>query len=256
MPKKIRQNKQKLYCIRCQRVGHLAKDCYTLICDYCRKVGHDILTCRSFHRDKKFIMNSAKQVCKDNFIKGTPVRRNKPGTRGITSNIDTDISSLSTIGAYREYLISDHRDVIEISTPELKGEKAKMMISTNCPITMIKIGKLKDDVTAAKEVLSLEDARGTRVETICLICLCIHINNKTVLHPCRVIPDDFYIETDGILGDDFMCKSKIQPEKHIEVAGIQIPLIDNVLVRGIERADELTEISYMDTDSETLTESS
>lgn len=258
MPKKKAQNTQKVYCERCQRVGHLAKDCYTLMCDYCAKIGHDIMDCRTFEKDRKFIIDTARLLCKTAFAKSIPgeCSQDEPSTSsGITSSIGTDMSTLSTVGAYRDYLMSPHKDIIEISTPEFKGGKAKMMVGINCPITMVKIGKLNDNVPAAKEVLTLEDAYGARVKTICLICLSIHVNNKTVLHPCRVISDDFYIETDGVLGNDFIAKSKVTPEEHIELAGIQIPLMSNQFIRGVLKVEELIEISHTDSDSETLTES-
>ncbi|XP_043603675.1 uncharacterized protein LOC122576873 [Bombus pyrosoma] len=260
MPKRRKiENRSTDFCGRCQRVGHSTKDCYTLICEYCKKAGHDLVKCRSLQRDKRFIIDSARQNCKKALVKKIPGQcpQNQPSTSGkATSSIDTEMSCLSTIGAYREYLMSSHKDIIEISTPELKDAKGKMMIGISCPITMIKIGKLKDDVTTAKEVLVLEDAHGARVETICLICLSIHINNKTVLHPCRVVSDDFYIETDGIFGRDFIIKSKIEPGKHVELAGIQIPFIANEHVRGVLKVNELVEVSNMDSDSETLTGSS
>lgn len=258
MPKK-KKTKSKDFCERCQRVGHLAKDCYTRMCDYCKKTGHDLVECRSFERDRKFIIDTARQLCKKAFVKDIPGRdpRDQPSTSSeATSSVDAEMLSLSTIGAYREYLMSPHKDIIEISTPEVKDEKAKMMVGINCPVTMIKIGKLKDNVTAAREVLILEDAYGARIKTICIICLSIHINNKTVLHPCRVVSDDFYMETDGILGNDFIVRSKIEPGKHVELAGIQIPFIANEGIRGVLRVDELIDVSNMDSDSETLTGSS
>lgn len=253
--KKKGQNKPKTFCNRCQRVGHRTQDCYTLICDYCKKVGHNMLNCRSFERDKKYIIDSARKICRKVFVKGTSSAQHVDQASASTE-ISVEISTLSTVGAYREYLMPLQKDIIEISTPELKNEKAKMMIGINCPITMIKIGKIKDDVTAAKEVITLEDAYGARIKTICLICLSIHVNNKTILHPCRVISDDFYIETDGVLGSDFVDKSKIKHGKHVELAGVRIPFISNEFVRGVLRVYELVDVPNEDTDSDTLTGSS
>lgn len=252
--KKKSQNKPKVYCERCQRLGHLAEDCYTLMCIYCKKAGHDLDMCRSFQKDKKYVMDTARQYCKKDFTKprGQP-SENQPSTSSCSSNIGIEISNISTVGVYRQFLKCLHKDVIEISTPELNCEKAKMLVGINCPITMIKIGKLKNSVVAAKEVLTFEDAYGARVKTICLICLSIHVNNKTVLHPCRVISDDFYIETDGVFGKDFIGRSKIKPGQNVELAGIQIPFIAHEYVRGVLRVDELVEVPNADSDSDTLT---
>ncbi|XP_033200764.1 uncharacterized protein LOC117162876 [Bombus vancouverensis nearcticus] len=249
--KKKTQNKPKTFCDRCHRVGHLARDCFTLMCDYCKRTGHDMADCRSFERDKKYIIDSARQYYRKYFANAAQ-SQGQPGT---SSEISTEMSTLSTVGAYREYLTSPYKDVIEISTPELKGEKAKMMVSKNFPISMIKISTLKDDVTAAKEVLTLEDVFGAQIQTICLICLSIHVNNKTVLHPCRVISDDFYVETDGIFGCDFIARAKIKDGKHVELAGVRIRFIPNERVRGVVRINELVDLSNEDSDSETLTES-
>lgn len=245
--KKKTQNKPKPFCNRCQRVGHLLEDCYTLMCDYCKKTGHDMLNCRTFEKDKKHIIESARQHYRKSF--GNV--EDQPST---SSGISNEILTLSTVGAYREYLMSLHKDIIEISTPELKNKTAKMMVSSNCPITMIKIGKLKDDVAAAKEVICLEDTYNARIKTICLVCLSIHVNNKTILHPCRVISDDFFIETDGILGNDFVNKAKIKYGKYVELAGVRIPFIPNEFVRGELRINELVDIPIEDSSSETLTE--
>lgn len=250
MPNKKKQNKPKAFCDRCQRVGHLARDCYTIMCDYCKKTGHNMLECRTFLRDKKHIIESARQICKEIFAKGKS-SANPEDEPSTSSEIGTEISALSTVGVYREYLMSFHKDIIEISTPELKNTKAKMMIGKNCPISMIKIGTLKDDVTAAKEVITLEDAYGARIKTICLICLSIHVNNKTILHPCRVISDDFYIETDGVLGSDFIGRSKIKHGKHVELAGVRIPFMPNEFVRELARVDKLVNISNVDSETPT-----
>lgn len=251
--KKKTQIKPRTFCDRCHRVGHLTRDCFTLMCDYCKRTGHDMMDCRSFERDKKYIIDSARQRYRKNFANAGPQPEGQPGT---SSEISTEMQTLSTVGAYREYLTSPYKDIIEISTPELKGEKAKMMVSKNCPITMIKIGRLKDDVTAAKEVLTLKDGFGAQIQTICVICLSIHVNNKTVLHPCRVISDDFYVETDGIFGCDFIGRAKIKDGKHVELAGVRIRFIPNEHVRGVLRVNELVDVPNEGSDSETLTGSS
>lgn len=263
MPKKKKvqnESKSNLFCERCHRVGHLLQDCYTLICDYCKKMGHAFVDCRSLQRDRKYIMDATRQIFQKNFTENVPYHEsieNEASTSSeSSSSIDAEMSTLSTIGTYREYLKSPHKDIIEISTTELKNRKAKMLVSVNSPISMIKIGKLKDNVTAAREVLTLEDSYGARIKTICLICLSIRVNNKTILHPCRVVSDDIYIETDGVLGSDFIVRSKFKSGEYIELAGVQIPFINNEFVRGVLRVDELVEVSSTDSDTETLTGSS
>lgn len=251
--KKKGQHKRKLYCERCHRVGHLKQNCYALICDYCKKIGHDTLDCRTLLKDKRKTIANARQLCKDDFSKNIPCDE-YPENQSPTSSTET--SNLVTVGDYREYLISSEKDILEISCEELKNQKATMVVYQNAPISLIKIGKLKDNVTAAREVLILEDTFSSRVQTICLICLCIRVNNKTVLHPCRVVSDDFYIETDGVLGLDFIVKSKVKFGKHVEIAGVQIPFIENNLVREIIKVNDLIEIVPKESDTETITDSS
>ncbi|XP_073968266.1 uncharacterized protein [Bombus fervidus] len=258
--KKKSQAKKKIVCQRCHRVGHTRENCYTLICDYCTKTGHEILECRKLQNDKKCIMENARQLCKDDFSKNIlygEYPENQPTTSdGTSSYNDTEISSPLTVGNWRELLLSSEKDIIEITCEELKNRTAKMVVSTNLPISLIKIGKLKDNVTTAREVLILEDAFSSRVKTICIICLCIRVNKETILHPCRVVSDDFYIETDGVLGRDFIIKSQVTFGEYVELAGVQIPFIGNNLVRQILKVDNLIEVSIKESDSETITDSS
>jgi hypothetical protein len=255
--KKKSQSKKKTVCQRCHRVGHVKENCYTLICEYCTKTGHDIVECRKLQNDKKCIIDNARQLCKDDFSKNIPYEypENQHTTSDGTSSYNgIEMSSLSTVGDYRELLMSSEKDIIEITCEELKNQTAKMVVCTNVPVSLIKIGKLKDNVTTATEVLILEDAFSSRVKTICIICLSIRVNKETILHPCRVVSDDFYIETYGVLGRDFIMKSEVKFGEYVELAGVQIPFLDNYHVRDILKVSNSIEVLLKESDSETITD--
>ncbi|XP_073968240.1 uncharacterized protein [Bombus fervidus] len=253
--KKKSQTKMKIFCERCNRVGHVRDDCYALICDYCKNIGHQSLNCRRLQKDKNWTMDNARQLHRVDCSKDIPHGanpENQPTTSDRTSSYySTNISNRSTVGDYRECFMSHLRDIIEITCEESKNRRVKMMVSKNIPVSLIKIGKLKDDVTAAKEVLILEYPFSTQVKTICLICLCIRVDKKTILHPCRVVSDDFYIETDGVLGRDFISKSQVKFGKHVKLAGVQIPFFYNYHVRKILKVGNSIEVSIKESDSET-----
>ncbi|XP_073968246.1 uncharacterized protein [Bombus fervidus] len=258
--KKKAQTKMNIFCERCNRVGHVREDCYTLLCDYCKKIGHHVQDCRRLQKDKYWIIDNARQLYRADCSKDIPhgaYPENQPTTSDRTSSYySTKMSNQSTVGDYRGYHITPVKDIIEIRCEELKNRKAKMVVSRCTPVSLIKIGKLKDNVTAAREALTLEDAFSSRVKTICLICLCIRVNKKTILHPCRVVSDDFYIETDGVLGRDFISKSQVKFGRHVKLAGEQIPFFHNYLVRQILKVENSIEVSIKESDSETTTDSS
>lgn len=145
--------------------------------------------------------------------------------------------------------MSSYKNVVEIKAPELKRKKTKMLIDTASAVTLIKIGKLSDKVRADKEILTLESAIGERIQTICLIELNLQIGDDVVTHPFRVVHDDFYVETDGVLGWDFICKSRINAD-YIELYGVRLSLFVNELVRRTLGNGAITVVTESRSDSE------
>jgi hypothetical protein len=238
-------------CARCQRTGHVTRKCHALLCGYCDKTGHLENKCRILMRDiesgREFVsqfieyrMFSQKSK-KDTRRKSQGQSRENQAITRAQSNANYDPNEIneSTVGYYRVKLMSFYKNVLEIKAPELKTKKANMLIDTVCEISLIKMGKLSDRVPAEEEILILETALGKWIKTICLIQLNIQVGNKVVTHPCRVVHDDFYVETDGVLGWDFISKSKINLD-YIELHGVKLSLIANELVRLTVRDSSIT----------------
>jgi hypothetical protein len=211
-------------CGRCRRTGHTARKCHALLCDYCDKVGHMEDECRTSMRDNESGRRTVSEIIEclmspQNSIEDTKrksqrqCRENQTITRErCNANCNTKDKDESTIGHYRSKLMSSYKNVVEIRAPELKRKRAKMLIDTASAVTLIKIGKLLDKVRADKEILTLESAFGGRLQTICLIQLNIRVGDEVITHPCRVVHDDFYVETDGVIGWDLNCKSRINAD--------------------------------------------
>ena len=249
-------------CDRCNKLGHLARNCYTrlsmprenyptqqttvkkevqrvtMICHYCKKPGHQIRECRARerangreYRPRYTNTNYRREDTRQTFNR-TPGReqtsenQDSPTTsRG--TNDDRQTNAGPRVESYRANMVvtSQLESTIEIKAPELIKEKANMLVDTGADITLIKIGKVQDDVRAEDEIVSLRGIAPMEIKTLCLVQLNIKVGNKTVTHPCRLVRDDFPLEADGILGQDFMAKHDvcIRANIGIELYGIQFP---------------------------------
>ena len=249
-------------CDRCNKLGHLARNCYTrlsmprensptqqttvkrevqrvtMVCHYCKKPGHLIKECRARerangrdYRPRYTNTNYRREDTRQNFNR-TPGRepsnenQNSPTTSRGTAD-DRQTNAGSRVESYRANMVvtSQLENTIEIRAPELEKERANMLVDTGADITLIKIGKVKGDVQAEDEIVSLRGIAPMEIKTLCLVQLNIEIGNKTVTHPCRLVKDDFPLEADGILGQDFMAKHEvcIRANLGIEIYGIQFP---------------------------------
>lgn len=247
-------------CGRCRRTGHNAKKCHALLCDYCDKVGHMEDERRILMRHNESGQRTVSQIiecliCSQNSKKDTRHKSQGQCRENLTiirercnANCNTKDIDEFTIGHYRSKLMSSYKNIVEIKAPELKRRRAKMLIDTASAVTLIKIGNLLNKVRADEEILTLESAIG-RIQTICLIELNIRVGGEIVTHPCRVVHDDFYVETDGVLGWDFICKSRINAD-YIELYGVRLPLLVNELVRRTLRNGAITVVTESRSDSE------
>ena len=80
-------------------------------------------------------------------------------------------------------VISRLENTTEIRAPELLKGKANMLVDTGADVTLIKIGKVLDDVRVEDEVISLRGIAPMEIKTLCLV----QVNIKVIRRPDNIL---------------------------------------------------------------------
>ncbi|XP_076386071.1 uncharacterized protein LOC143264142 [Megachile rotundata] len=234
---------------RCHRQGHLAKNCYarlsmsrmtvspghlpsnrqsfgikrevrhtSIICNYCKRPGHVQRDCRTLVRDNGGNNSNYRQEAGSS-------RESRPRLNTDTANIRQPGPNERTVNSYRINCTEGAarpKNIVKIQAWEIKDAEARMLVDTGADLTLLKYSKTVGKVPATNELITLRGIGRTEIPTICTIELNIKIGDRVVTHPCRIIKDDFPIQTDGILGYDFVTNFKaiIRPGQHVEILGV------------------------------------
>ncbi|XP_026469739.1 uncharacterized protein LOC113373673 [Ctenocephalides felis] len=163
-----------------------------LKCNYCKLSGHIIKDCR------KRIFNE-QQRSKVNFIE----KIDKPNTS------KEEICKAGELRTVQLSCISNKNDLVYANLNFLDTEKdqVNMLVDTGAEISIIKISKLKDSIdikTSIENKFSITGVSGKAVDSLGKANLRILLGDKIVRHDFSIVRDDLSINSDGILGLDFL----------------------------------------------------
>lgn len=96
-----------------------------------------------------------------------------------------------------------------INIEESIQEHTFMLLETGADISLIKLKCLKDDTLIDDSIkLKLQGINKNLIETIGRTFLTLHLGNLVKEHFFHVVPNNFKIRTDGIIGRDIMIRVK------------------------------------------------
>ncbi|XP_066583416.1 uncharacterized protein [Prorops nasuta] len=193
-----------LHCERCDRKGHLAKNCYARlsnakkpqdkrvsinkisdVCNYCKKPGHTVQECRTLKRKKQ--RESTQQ---------TSAAESQAEER-----VRLDTTRLNVLQN------SSHRNLIEVQADEFKNRTAMLLFDTGADISIIKAGVLQGKTMINQKENTVTGLGNYPFTTAGTVELHVKIGKHVILHPFQVIPSSFPLIADGILGVDFWEKN-------------------------------------------------
>ncbi|KAL4719958.1 hypothetical protein ACJJTC_010362 [Scirpophaga incertulas] len=155
-------------------------------CTNCQMLGHLSFQCRS----KNPMIRTVQGIFKLQQSKDNGRSKDNPRDQGRVMLIDTGVSS---------YVTLDSRQL-------MKG-KGTFLIDTGAEITLIKGRALKSDTEVYEDQkLKLRgiDRAAIPTETKGYTYLHFEIGGKQVYHTVSVVPDDFPIDHEGVIGNDFL----------------------------------------------------
>jgi len=82
------------------------------------------------------------------------------------------------------------------------------LLDTGATLTLIKVGHLKGNTLIREKQLALTGVTGHKIYTLGKIKATIIVGNREIRHTMHVIKNDFPIDYEGILGNDFLTKQR------------------------------------------------
>ncbi|XP_024872669.1 uncharacterized protein LOC112455126, partial [Temnothorax curvispinosus] len=98
--------------------------------------------------------------------------------------------------------------MITLPIQEAKKGKIDLLLDSGATLTLIKVGNLKEKTMVQEEKLALIGVTGHQIHTTGKIKATLDLGNKKIRHTMYVVKDDFPIEYEGILGNDFLTRHK------------------------------------------------
>ncbi|XP_071580550.1 uncharacterized protein [Temnothorax nylanderi] len=232
-----------IQCHKCGETGHYGRDCRTsrhanrfslpkanqpggintIECTYCKRTRHKREECWSLNGrpDTERSSRSKTDAPKKAPVNGLKVRKKK-------SRETSDESSSSSgseederprknkARAAKEYQVSQitgkHNihtlNLITLPIQEAKKGKTNFLLDSGAILTLIKVGNLKGDTMVREKRLTLTGVTGHKIHTLGKIKATVDLGNQKIRHTMYVVEDDFPIDYEGILGNDFLTKRK------------------------------------------------
>jgi hypothetical protein len=122
-------------------------------------------------------------------------------------------ATASSSGGARQYMgkISPQdADCVEIPLKEAIRGKAKLLLDSGTDVSLIKAHVLRDDVIIdERDIIDLQGISNTGPTTLGQLSASIQLQDGELSHPFHIIPENFPLKSDGILGRDFLRKYRV-----------------------------------------------
>jgi hypothetical protein len=99
-------------------------------------------------------------------------------------------------------------DLISLPVQKAENNIIAFLFDTGATISLVKLEVLKDDTVIREDRIKLTGITGHTITTIGKTYLNVSLTDGRIKHPVYVLKDDTPMEHDGILGIDFIYKSK------------------------------------------------
>ena len=125
---------------------------------------------------------------------------------------------------------------------EAKVENNKFLIDTGAQISIINENRLKKKIKIINDKIDLKGIGENLIKTMGFCYLTIIFKNKNIKHKFHVVPKEFQLSSDGIIGFDFMetnnviinCQKKlISIDKQLE-DNLEKPIDTNIIMNNIK----------------------
>lgn len=232
-------HKNIIKCQICQKIGHSAAMCRNkqrvmyqyettppdqftnIVCRYCKKIGHDIQKCRKrmqanernkFQNDYKTNNNfksNPRNATRTN-ITGQPAIHsltadNKAASTTLADN--TTLPTVANIYCLNTYQVSLTDNHVRLKCHNSKRGYLDLMVDTGSDVNIIKVNHLYSNIHFDdKQIISLSGIGASTINTLGTIRL--HLENHpepTIFH---IVPKDFPIPSEGIIGKSFLKQNK------------------------------------------------
>ena len=100
-------------------------------------------------------------------------------------------------------------DMVTLPMQKAVEGRLNFLLDSGATLTLIKVGNLKGKTMVREEKLALIGVTGHQIHTIGKIKATVDIGNKQIRHTMYVVKNNFPIEYEGILGNDFLTKHKV-----------------------------------------------
>lgn len=107
------------------------------------------------------------------------------------------------------YALNSNFSDFVILFSKLNYEGSTMLIDTQAGISLIKISSINNTFDVSKrininDVINIKGVTDETISSLGSICVDFHVDNEIVPALLHVVPDDFDIPADGIIGKDFL----------------------------------------------------
>lgn len=224
-----------IVCLKCNNPGHYANKCklnlkyiepsnenylnreinnisISRLCTYCKMANHSTKDCGKKKRNNTNITSNNKFKKEINnistfrfciYCKMKNHSTEECGKYKRFNNHNIDKKRFNCIGS------TGLNSKINLPNFNLNFEEAQVkdntfLFDTGAQISIINKNKLKNDIKLHHDKIKLKGVGKYEVKTIGFCYLTIKLKNKDIKHKFYVVPEDFQLSSDGIIGFDFM----------------------------------------------------
>lgn len=182
---------------------------YSKFCNYCKRKGHLINECRT----REYNNNRKKQ----NHDSNNSLNTRNTQTLSHIQNLNLNDQGLSGSGRSEKcphgqgrisIINSAVTTYLKINSLQLFDNPNSFLLDTGADVSLIKLKYLKDETPCFENyritLKGIDHNISNPIKTICYVYLDIEINNHLINHCFHVVPDNFPIPFDGLIGNDFI----------------------------------------------------
>lgn len=222
-------------------------------CNYCKKQGHVINECRKrqYNNDRnsqnqsRYQNKNPQNDNRDNQTRNFQIRQNNQSTTNSLNDQGTAGSdSAEKRPSYQSRISTINHAVttyVSLKIPKLYQNPSSFLLDTGADISLIKLSNLRDDILCYEDnLITLKgiDNTANLQKTLCYCYLPVDLDNTVLNHCFHVVPDNFPIPFDGLLGNDFVKANQCEINYNTNTLLIGAHTIDlQHIVQPIQNSD-------------------